>query len=85
MVKYSCCFCNFYTTLLGNYERHLKTQKHLNNEDNYYKESEKGIKETQKRPIKDPQKTQLTLFETQKRPEKQPIMKAGKRPSTGTK
>ena len=73
MVKYSCCFCNFYTTLLGNYERHLKTQKHLNNESNYYKETEKGMKETQKRPIRDPQKTQLTLFETQKRPEKDPV------------
>ena len=73
MVKYYCEYCDFITIRKSDFERHLKTQKHLNNESNYYKETEKGIKKTQKRPIRDPQKTQLTLFETQKRPEKDPV------------
>ena len=69
MVKYYCNCCDFITSRKSDFDRHQKTQKHLNNEEEFSDKAQKSTLETQKRPIKDPQKTQLTLFETQKRPE----------------
>ena len=73
MVKYYCEYCDFITNRKSDFERHQKTQKHLNNEEEFSHLAQKSTLETQKRPIRDPQKTQLTLFETQKRPEKDPV------------
>ena len=52
MVVYICKYCNFSSKLKGDYNRHLKTKKHMSNVDN----SLIPMVETQK----DPQKTQQT-------------------------
>ena len=44
MVLYKCINCNFTTQLLPNYNRHLKTQKHLKNEKNEQKMSKMSKK-----------------------------------------
>ena len=35
MPKYNCDFCNYVTKLKGDYVKHLKTKKHLNNEEKH--------------------------------------------------
>ena len=40
MVLHICQLCKFKSTLLSNYNRHLKTQKHLKNEEKMRKNEE---------------------------------------------
>ena len=46
MTIYTCNICNISTHLKNNYMRHLKTKKHINNENKYGVVLEKGIKMT---------------------------------------
>ena len=66
MPLYKCILCDYESKQKNDYNRHLKTKKHLTNKKNYDLDIEKNIKETQKRPKRDPK-------ETQKRPERDPI------------
>ena len=67
MVLYKCECCIFSTKLKGDYKRHLKTKKHLDNIENNVismVKTQKDPKKTQKDPKKtqkDPQKTQGEL------------------------
>ena len=44
MPTYNCNICNISTTLKSNFNRHLKTNKHINNVNKLGNENEKGIK-----------------------------------------
>ena len=52
MVIYNCEMCNFNTKYKNDYNRHLNTKKHKNNQDIYQAEEKqkdtKGLKKTQK-------------------------------------
>jgi len=68
MGVYNCECCKFSSKFKGDYKRHLKTKKHIVNEDN----SLISMVETQKDPIKtqkDPQKTQKDPQKTQQNTE----------------
>ena len=72
MVLYSCECCNFSSKLKGDYNRHLKTKKHLTNHDISLipmVKTQKDPEKTQKDPEKtqkDPEKTQPNLDSTDK-------------------
>ena len=65
MPLYKCILCDYESKQKNDYNRHLKTKKHLKNKKIYDLDIEKNLKETQKRPERDPK-------ETQKRPERDP-------------
>jgi hypothetical protein len=60
MNSYNCECCNYITKRQYNYNKHLKTKKHLNNEKNYVEENEK--KNTQN--LKIPQNTSFSPHNT---------------------
>ena len=73
-MSYNCDNCNYLTKYSSNYNKHLKTKKHLNNQakgdlcsiENEVEKARKGDKKTQK----DPKKTQKDPKKTQKDPKK---------------
>tara|TARA_B110001469_G_scaffold126287_2_gene143570 strand:+ start:262 stop:1245 length:984 start_codon:yes stop_codon:yes gene_type:complete len=48
MPTYSCELCNYNSSLLGNYKQHLKTKKHITNDDNLRYENAKNNEITSK-------------------------------------
>jgi len=72
MVLYNCECCNFASNLKSNYNRHLKTKKHIDNNTNYVismvksqKEPEKSQKEPEKSQ-KEPKKSQQNYEKSEK-------------------
>ena len=72
MVLYNCECCNFASNLKFNYNRHLKTKKHIDNNTNYVismvknkKEPEKSQKEPEKSQ-KEPKKSQQNYEKSEK-------------------
>ena len=71
---YNCILCNYKSNRKGDFNRHIKTKKHLNNQakgdlcsiENEVEKARKGDKKTQK----DPKKTQKDPKKTQKDPKK---------------
>ena len=79
MVSYKCEICKFTTNIKSHFNRHLNTKKHHKNIEIQGNEEKKSIKETQKRPKRDPVGSKIgpkrDPKETQKRPSRDPVGK----------
>ena len=77
MVLYKCELCNYESKQKNDYNRHLKTKKHIKNQEKYELEQEKSHFETQIGPEKDPKETRIgpkrDPKETRKRPSRDPV------------
>ena len=65
MVLYNCECCNFASNLKSNYNRHLKTKKHIDNNTNYVISMVKSQKEPEKSQ-KEPKKSQQNYEKSEK-------------------